>query len=115
MDKSRFAAVPNNNSCQRETKSQQSPKNLRIMQATNLCVPSTDIKHGGVVGFGDESAHLNVPNTVVDTEEWLPPKLCNCTSHQSHRHQGGTHTWTLREEEEKQREGLLVTLWKKNK
>lgn len=59
---------------------------------THLCVPSTDIKNSGVVGFCDESAHFNVSNAVVDPEQRLSPKLCDCTSHQSHCHQGGTHT-----------------------
>lgn len=61
---------------------------------TDLRVPSTNVKHGGVVGLCDESAHLDVSDTVVDTEERLPPKLCDCASHQSHRHQGGAHTGT---------------------
>lgn len=84
--------------CAKEKQKTSKPQKLRIMQTwglhteTNLCVPSTNIKHGGVVGFCDESTHLNVPDAVVDTEERLPPKLCDCTSHQSHRHQGGPHT-----------------------
>lgn len=68
--------------------------NWGLHTETHLCVPSANIQHGGVVGFCDKSAHLNVADTVVDTQERLSPKLCDCTSHQSHRHQGGTHTRT---------------------
>lgn len=68
--------------------------NWGLHTETHLCVPSANIQHSGVVGFCDKSAHLNVADTVVDTQERLPPKLRDCTSHQSHRHQGGTHTRT---------------------
>lgn len=39
-----------------------------------------------------------MPDAVVDTEERLPPKLRDCTSHQSHRHQGSPHTRTWKRE-----------------
>lgn len=67
-----------------------------ISTHTNLCVPSANIKHGGVVGFGDESSHLDVSDAVVDTEQRLPPKLGDSTSYQGYRYQRGAHSRTCK-------------------
>lgn len=79
-----------NKSSKKEKKKKKPLKN----KPTNLCVPSTDVQHRGVVGPGDEATHLYVSNTVVHTEERFTPQLGHGTGHQSHCHQGGAHTRT---------------------
>lgn len=81
----------------KENKAQIGQKKKQKRQTrTNLRVSSANIQHCWVVGSRDESTHLNVSDAVVDSEQRLPPKLCNRTSHQRHRHQRGPHPWAWR-------------------
>ena len=61
----------------------------------HLRVAAADVEHGGVLGAGDESPHLDVADAVVDADDGLVPELGHGARHHGHAGEGRAHARAL--------------------